>query len=417
MVLIVNIVAMGSSVSRRRFKMNQVSALGPTCSAWMQRFYSQAMSILNRDDLIILLFTDSALRECFLEYLKNKSSGVIDIILPTDYRNFSTRLLSGLEELLTAAKELSNQDIIEMVFTPKNIPTVSLLPYFAPRFVQSEYFSNWRTLKSAELVMFLDDVNNAIITLPEILCPSIRDNRNSIVTAEAFFLQNKVKGQVNLSLAEDANSQFDSTHRLRGDKTVPAVECFPYASMSLSSEIFENLYAAIDYLEVHRLISCSSWLFSFLEMVETLPISVTLTSASRDRAGFPIIYANRYFERVTRFDRKGVIGANCRFLQRNSRRGGMDLVDGFNDGELEYLRLCLREGKPCRSILRNYRFDGTPFTNLVYTKPLFNARKKCMYVLGVQLDISSAFNRIACVDNSYKVQMIAEIMSTIPELL
>jgi hypothetical protein len=69
-------------------------------------------------------------------------------------------------------------------------------------------------------------------------------------------------------------------------------------------------------------------LAELLPSLECLPLMVSLANASRERPGFPLVFVNACFERVTGFARGAVLGRNCRFLQgaRDGRGAEPDVV-------------------------------------------------------------------------------------------
>lgn len=94
---------------------------------------------------------------------------------------------------------------------------------------------------------------------------------------------------------------------------------------------------------------------------------------------YPIIYANPGFEKMTGYTLAEVKGKNCRLLQGSDR----------NQPQLEHLRHCLREGKPCCLTLRNYRKDGSLFWNEVSLSPVKNELGQVIYYIGVQTDVTA----------------------------
>jgi hypothetical protein len=55
-----------------------------------------------------------------------------------------------------------------------------------------------------------------------------------------------------------------------------------------------------------------AWLDSVLSLVESIPVCFSMATARVDRPGFPLIYVNKAFERVTSYKRAEIIGQNCR---------------------------------------------------------------------------------------------------------
>jgi PAS domain S-box-containing protein len=106
--------------------------------------------------------------------------------------------------------------------------------------------------------------------------------------------------------------------------------------------------------------------------------SVVIADATQP--DLPVIYVNPSFERMTGYTAAEAIGRNCRFLQ------GTDT----DQSALATLRSALRDGKPCRVVLRNYRKDGSLFWNELHVAPMFGAAGQLTSFVGVQNDVSEA---------------------------
>lgn len=96
----------------------------------------------------------------------------------------------------------------------------------------------------------------------------------------------------------------------------------------------------------------------------------------------PIVYVNPAFEKITGYRSSEVIGKNPRFLQ------GSDV----KQPELEAIRLALREERPCRAVLRNYRRDGSLYWNELYISPVKDPSGEVTHYVGVQNDITESRN-------------------------
>lgn len=92
----------------------------------------------------------------------------------------------------------------------------------------------------------------------------------------------------------------------------------------------------------------------------------------------PIIYTNPAFEWITGYSSEEVVGRNCRFLQGKDQE----------QEPLEELRTAIREGRECRSVLRNYRKDGTLFWNELFVTPVRDEGGRIVNFIGVQNDIT-----------------------------
>ena len=92
-----------------------------------------------------------------------------------------------------------------------------------------------------------------------------------------------------------------------------------------------------------------------------------------------LIYANPAFERLTGYDVDDILYRDCRFLQSGDR----------NQPGLQTIREALRNRRPCRQILRNYRKDGSAFWNELSITPVFNEADQLTYFIGIQKDVSA----------------------------
>ena len=91
----------------------------------------------------------------------------------------------------------------------------------------------------------------------------------------------------------------------------------------------------------------------------------------------PIVYVNQAFTRMTGYARSASIGRNCRFLQ------GEDTVKS----DIDKLRLAILTEQSVTVDLVNYRANGEPFQNRLIVTPIFDARGKIQYFLGIQKEL------------------------------
>ena len=91
-----------------------------------------------------------------------------------------------------------------------------------------------------------------------------------------------------------------------------------------------------------------------------------------------LIYANAAFERLTGYPCDDILYQDCRFLQAGDRQ----------QPALQAIREAVREHRPCRQIIRNYRKDGTPFWNELSITPVVNEADQLTYYIGIQKDVT-----------------------------
>lgn len=91
-----------------------------------------------------------------------------------------------------------------------------------------------------------------------------------------------------------------------------------------------------------------------------------------------LIYVNEAFERLTGYSAEDILYQDCRFLQGNDR----------DQPAVETVRLALRDARPCRVRLRNYRKDGSMFWNELSITPVRHPDEGITYYVGVQKDVT-----------------------------
>ncbi len=107
--------------------------------------------------------------------------------------------------------------------------------------------------------------------------------------------------------------------------------------------------------------------------------SCGITIADARLPDMPLIYINDSFCRITGYDHAEVVGRNCRFLQGADRA----------QPALRDLRAALQAGRDSTVTLRNYRRDGTPFWNELFTSPIFDDSGTLTHFIGVQTDVTA----------------------------
>jgi PAS domain S-box-containing protein len=92
----------------------------------------------------------------------------------------------------------------------------------------------------------------------------------------------------------------------------------------------------------------------------------------------PTIFVNPAFKKVTGYTRSETIGRNCRFLQGPET----------DPAAIEEIRQAIKNRRPYRGTLRNYRKDGTPFWNQLSINPVFDESGKLINYVGLLADVT-----------------------------
>ncbi|PCD00350.1 PAS domain-containing protein [Halopseudomonas pelagia] len=91
-----------------------------------------------------------------------------------------------------------------------------------------------------------------------------------------------------------------------------------------------------------------------------------------------LIYVNKAFEALTGYKTDDILYQDCRFLQKDDRdQPGLDAI-----------RKAVKDGVPCRQVIRNYRKDGSLFWNELSITPVFNEADQLTYYIGIQKDVT-----------------------------
>jgi diguanylate cyclase (GGDEF)-like protein/PAS domain S-box-containing protein len=109
----------------------------------------------------------------------------------------------------------------------------------------------------------------------------------------------------------------------------------------------------------------------FKTLAEASPDGMVI--CERRNGDWPAIFANAAMERLTGYDTSEIIGRSLRFLQGEDR----------DQEGLVRLRDALREGAECKTVLRNYRRDGTQFLNEISLVPLRGANEQVTHFASV----------------------------------
>jgi len=92
----------------------------------------------------------------------------------------------------------------------------------------------------------------------------------------------------------------------------------------------------------------------------------------------PLVYVSKGFLDLTGYEAHQVLGRNCRFLQ------GPDT----DMNEVARIRQALNDSQEIRTIIRNYKQNGTPFWNLLQISPLQDMKGNTTLMIATLVEVS-----------------------------
>ncbi len=95
----------------------------------------------------------------------------------------------------------------------------------------------------------------------------------------------------------------------------------------------------------------------------------------------PVVYVNPMFEAMSGFTSAEMVGRNCRHLQGSET----------DQPGLVAIRNAIRTQTNGYAVLRNYRKDGSLFTNELFISPIKNAQGQVTHYMGIQHPRDNAF--------------------------
>lgn len=188
------------------------------------------------------------------------------------------------------------------------------------------------------------------------------------------YISTKAPSQVNLP--EDILAQIDKNLKKLLASSMPSMES---AFLSAQHDI-EKLVAADVYPGfVRQQMTKSAVKALATNKYKYAGLGDCFVLTNPNKADNPIVYASDGFVKVTGYRRDEIIPRNCRFLQ-----GGM--TDRETIGRVKKALV-----NPAESVelILNFRKDGEPFWNLLYTAPLYDATKNLAFFIGGQVNIST----------------------------
>lgn len=114
-----------------------------------------------------------------------------------------------------------------------------------------------------------------------------------------------------------------------------------------------------------------------LQLVESAQDGIVI--AEKEGEDTILVYVNPAFERLTGYSAEEILYQDCRFLQGEDT--DLDAV--------KVIRHAIDDQAPVRTVLKNYRKDGSIFWNELSVTPFFDELDQITYYIGIQKDVST----------------------------
>lgn len=114
-----------------------------------------------------------------------------------------------------------------------------------------------------------------------------------------------------------------------------------------------------------------------LQLVESAQDGIVVAEKEGDDT--ILVYVNPAFERLTGYSADEILYQDCRFLQ------GADT----DITSVKVIRQAIDDQSPVRTVLKNYRKDGSVFWNELSVTPFYDELDQITYYIGIQKDVTA----------------------------
>ncbi|MCK9533295.1 MAG: PAS domain-containing protein [Pseudomonas sp.] len=114
-----------------------------------------------------------------------------------------------------------------------------------------------------------------------------------------------------------------------------------------------------------------------LQLVESAQDGIVV--AEKEGEDTILVYVNPAFERLTGYSLDDIMYQDCRFLQ--GKETDLDAVKVIRDA--------IDDQAPVRTVLKNYRKDGSEFWNELSVTPFYDQVEQLTYYIGIQKDVTA----------------------------
>ena len=114
-----------------------------------------------------------------------------------------------------------------------------------------------------------------------------------------------------------------------------------------------------------------------LQLVESAQDGIVV--AEKEGEDTILVYVNPAFEQLTGYSSDEILYQDCRFLQGEAT--SLDAVKVIRDA--------IDDQAPVRTVLKNYRKDGSVFWNELSVTPFYDEVDQITYYIGIQKDVTA----------------------------
>lgn len=170
-----------------------------------------------------------------------------------------------------------------------------------------------------------------------------------------------------------------------GSSKVTTSEMFQLEKNVVPEDPTIRAFANVDNAALENILRHASWLSALISAVEVLPISFLLCKVVTKNGvkRFPLVYANKYVERMVGFRRKTLIGKSYDEFLRCAE------TEKEASAELEAMT---QQFQAASMVLTHANSKGVTFKNLVATSPVFDHHGTCDYIIYLMFNLSGTNN-------------------------
>lgn len=204
---------------------------------------------------------------------------------------------------------------------------------------------------------------------------------------------------------EDAKatpSEMSYSSRSRSSRTISTRIRFKMRKIAQPADLSFSAYAGIEDSAREELFNAhDSWLTALIAAMEALPICFSVLTAKYPEKGYPIIYVNKYFEKITGYKRQSILGkAFEEFLY----------CEETEQEKVAQIPKGLKEKDTVVTLLTNQLQDGKIFKHVIGLKPLYNSKKAFVYVIGLHFDVTQDADQ-----GLDRLSLVQELLDMLPD--